>query len=180
MVDTTSPTLYLLKSENSEVFGPVDFDQLTAWATAAQVSPLDKISSDQETWFKAPMVPELGMDYLIELTSEQLYGPTTLGAIQEFINLGEVHADTNIINAKDGTSDLVSAIPDLTLPGNASAEEAESTGHPLRSGIRASLQQRIRELEHTLIEERRALDTLEERYERLEAKYTDLLKQRPE
>ena len=179
MVDTTSPTLYLLKAENSEVFGPVDFDQLTSWALTAQVSPLDKISSDQETWFKAPMVPQLGMDYLIELTSEQLYGPTTLGAIQEFINLGEVHADTNIINAKDGTSDLIGNIPNLTLPDITAIEPEESTGHPLRSGIRASLQQRIRELEHTLIEERRALDTLEERYERLEAKYTDLLSQRP-
>ena len=178
MVDTTSPTLYLLKAENSEVFGPVDFEQLTTWATAAQVSPLDKISSDQQTWFKAPMVPELGMDYLIELTSEQLYGPTTLGAIQEFINLGEVHGDTNIINAKDGSSDLVRDIPALVLPGNEPAEPAEPVGHPLRTGIRASLQQRIRELEHTLIEERRALDTLEERYEKLEAAYAELSKQR--
>ena len=90
MVDTTSPNLYLLKAEDSEVFGPVDFKQVTAWATAAQISPLDKVSSDQQTWFKAPMVPELEMDWLIELTSEQLYGPTTLGAIQEFLNLGEV------------------------------------------------------------------------------------------
>ncbi len=183
MVDTTSPNLYLLKAENSEVFGPVDFDQLTAWATAAQISPLDKISSDQQTWFKAPMVPELGMDWLIELTSEQLYGPTTLGAIQEFINQGEVHADTNLINAKDGTSAAISELPDLTLPGAAPAEEPaptpDPTGHPLRTGIRASLQQRIRELEHTLIEERRALDTLEERYEKLEAMYTELAKQRP-
>ncbi len=182
MVDTTSPTLYLLKAENSEVFGPVPFSQLTAWATAAQISPLDKISSDQQTWFKAPMVPELGMDWLIELTSEQLYGPTTLGAIQEFVNLGEIHADTNLINAKDGLSTIVSDLPELTMPGSAPVEVAEPEeprSHPLRTGIRASLQQRIRELEHTLIEERRALDTLEDRYEKLEAMYADLSKQRP-
>ena len=177
MVDTTSPTLYLLKAENSEVFGPIDFGQLTSWATAAQVSPLDKVSSDQHTWFKAPMVPELGMDYLIELTSEQLYGPTTLGAIQEFINLGEIHADTNIINAKDGSADLVRNIPALVLPSDESAEPVEPVTEPLRTGIRASLQQRIRELEHTLIEERRALDVLEERYEELEAMYAELSKQ---
>lgn len=184
MVDTTSPNLYLLKAENSEVFGPVDFNQLASWATAAQISPLDKISSDQQTWFKAPMVPELGMDWLIELSSEQLYGPTTLGAIQEFINLGEVHADTNLINAKDGTSTAVNEVPDLLLPDSAPAQTSETpvaletSAHPLRTGIRASLQQRIRELEHTLIEERRALDTLEERYEKLEAMYNELAKQR--
>ncbi len=103
MVDTSSDSLYLMKAEDNEVFGPVNFEQITAWATAAQVSPLDKISSDQHTWFKAPMVPELGMDWLIELTTEQLYGPTTLGAIQEFLNLGEVNADTTLINAQDGS-----------------------------------------------------------------------------
>ena len=179
MVDTTSPNLYLLKAEDSEVFGPVDFKQISAWATAAQISPLDKISSDQQTWFKAPMVPELEMDWLIELTSEQLYGPTTLGAIQEFLNLGEVHLDTVLINAKDGSSTAVQDIEGIAVPAEESEGEAVSEG-PVRTGIRASLQQRIRELEHTLFEERRALDDLQERYTKLEAKYVEIVKQRPE
>ena len=75
MIDHTASALYLLKAENNEVFGPVNFQQLNTWATSAQISPLDKVSTDQQTWFKAPMVPELGMDWLIELTSDQLYGP---------------------------------------------------------------------------------------------------------
>ena len=178
MVDTTSPNLYLLKAEDSEVFGPVDFKQITAWATAAQISPLDKISSDQHTWFKAPMVPELEMDWLIELTSEQLYGPTTLGAIQEFLNLGEVHLDTTLINAKDGSSTMVQDIQGITVPAEEPEEEAALEG-PVRTGIRASLQQRIRELEHTLFEERRSLEELQERYGKLEAKYVEIVKQRP-
>ncbi len=177
MVDTTSPNLYLLKAEDSEIFGPVDFKQITAWATAAQISPLDKISSDQQTWFKAPMVPELEMDWLIELTSEQLYGPTTLGAIQEFLNLGEVHLDTVLINAKDGSSTAVQNIEGIVPP--VEEPEEEVSDGPVRTGIRASLQQRIRELEHTLFEERRTLDELQERYHKLEAKYVEIVKQRP-
>ena len=180
MVDTNSPNLYLLKAEDSEVFGPVDFKQLTSWATAAQISPLDKISSDQQTWFKAPMVPELGMDWLIELTTEQLYGPTTLGAIQEFLNLGEVHLDTTLINAKDGSSAQVQDIEGITVPVEEPDEDAVPSEGPVRTGIRASLQQRIRELEHTLFEERRTLDDLQERYSKLEAKYVEIVKQRPE
>ena len=110
MVDTTSPTLYLLKAENSEVFGPVDFRSTHRLGRPQPRSARStRFPVIRNTWFKAPMVPQLGMDYLIELTSEQLYGPTTLGAIQEFINLGEVHADTNIINAKDGTQRSSSA-----------------------------------------------------------------------
>lgn len=179
MVDATSNTLYLLKAEDSEIFGPVKFEQLTAWAAAAQISPLDKISSDQQTWFKAPMVPELGMDWLIELTTEQLYGPTTMGAIQEFLNLGEVHPDTTLINARDGSSTLIKDIATLTIPAEEPAEDEAPSDQPVRSGIRSSLQQRIRELEHTLFEERRASEALEERYSKLEAKYVEIVKQRP-
>ena len=179
MVDTTSPNLYLLKAEDSEVFGPVDFKQLASWATAAQISPLDKVSSDQQTWFKAPMVPELGMDWLIELTSEQLYGPTTLGAIQEFLHLGEVHLDTVLINAKDGSTTEIQNIEGIAVPVEEPDEEAAPAEGPVRTGIRASLQQRIRELEHTLFEERRSLDELQERYRKLEAKYVEIVKQRP-
>ena len=179
MVDTSSDSLYLMKAENNEVFGPVNFQQITSWAAAAQVSPLDKISSDQNVWFKVPMVPELGMDWLIELTTEQLYGPTTLGAIQEFLNLGEVNADTVLINAKDGSSMQIKDIATLTMPVEEPEDEETPSDQPVRSGIRSSLQQRIRELEHTLFEERRALESLEERYGKLEAKYVEIVKQRP-
>ena len=178
MVDPTSTTWYLLKAEDSSTFGPVPFDQLSAWANTAQINPLDKVSSDQTSWFKAPMIPELKMDWLVELTSEQLYGPTTLGAVQEFLNLGEINADTSLINAKDGQQTYVREIELLTIPEE-EPEIVEPTDQPIRTGIRASLQQRIRELEHTLIEERRALEALQERYEKLETKYVEIVKNRP-
>jgi hypothetical protein len=178
MVAPASTTWYLLKAEDSSIFGPVSFDQLNAWATSAQISPLDKVSSDQHHWIKAPMLPELQMDWLVELTSEQLYGPTTLGAIQEFLNLGEINAETAILNARDGSSAYIRDVDSLTIPEE-EPEAAEPVDQPVRTGIRASLQQRIRELENTLLEERRAMELLDERYNKLEAKYVELVKQRP-
>ena len=179
MIDHTASALYLLKAENNEVFGPVNFQQLTTWATSAQISPLDKVSTDQQTWFKAPMVPELGMDWLIELTADQLYGPTTLGALQEFLNLGEINADTQLINARDGTAAIVRDLNTLSIPPEEPEEADGGADGPVRTGIRVSLQQRIRELENTLFEERRAFEALEERYAKLEAKYVEIVKQRP-
>lgn len=173
-----SASWYLLKAEDGAIFGPITFDQLNAWATSAQISPLDKLSPDQLTWMKAPMLPELQMDWLVELTSDQLYGPTTLGAIQEFLNIGEIAADTLVLNARDGTSAQVKDIDVLTIPEE-EPEAAEPVDEPVRTGIRASLQQRIRELESTLLEERRALELLEERYNKLEAKYVEIVKHRP-
>src|SRR3979409_1351785 len=93
---------FLRKHEDGSIFGPLPFAQLARWASTAQIAPHDAVSTDQLTWMKAPMLPQVGRDWLVEVTSERSYGPTTLGAIQEFIRLGEIDADTFVINACDG------------------------------------------------------------------------------
>lgn len=117
---------YLRKHEDGSIFGPVRFDQLARWASTAQIAPHDALSTDQRTWTKAPMLPQLGMDWLVEVTSEHYYGPTTLGAIQEFIRLGEISDDTFVINACDGTRRRIQEIRELlesAAQGNKAANE---------------------------------------------------------
>ena len=63
------------------------------------------------------MLPQLGMDWLVEVTSEHYYGPTTLGAIQEFIRLGEIRDDTFVINACDGTRRQIQEMRELLETG---------------------------------------------------------------
>src|SRR6267378_1258944 len=103
MEEVSSQRWFLRKHQDGAVFGPISFDQLAGWASSAQVAPQDVVSTDQQTWLKAPMVPQLGLDWLVELTTEHYYGPTTVGAIQEFIRLGDINADTFVINSCDGT-----------------------------------------------------------------------------
>ena len=162
------------------MFGPLSFEQLARWASTAQVAPHDAISSDQLTWTKAPMLPELGMDWLVELTSEQYYGPTTLGAVQEFIRLGEIDGETFVINSCDGTRRQILQVPELQdalsmfASEPALSPEVEPAAEPMASGISMDLQDRIRDLEQTLREERRALEEMEERYRELEQRYQAL------
>src|SRR3979409_737847 len=85
---------FLRKHEDGSTFGPVRFDQIARWATAAQIAPHDTLSNDRQTWVKAPMLAQLGMDWLVELTSEHYYGPTTLGALQKFIRPAETDGET--------------------------------------------------------------------------------------
>lgn len=158
---------FLMKQDDGSVFGPITFEQLRLWAYEAQISPLDKLSADEKTWVKAPMVPELEMDYLVEVSPDQFYGPTTIGAVREFLQAGEISDDTIITNCKDGTELPVREIPELQPP-------AHESDQPVRTSVRLSLQQRIRELEETLLEERRARDAAELRCERLEAKLSEL------
>jgi peptidoglycan hydrolase-like protein with peptidoglycan-binding domain len=160
---------FLMKNEDGSVFGPISFEQLRQWAMDAQVSPLDKVSTDEKSWSKAPMVPELQMDYLVEVTPDQFYGPTTLGAVREFLQMGEINADTTITNCRDGAVTQVKNVPELQI-----SPEEEEAMQPVRTSIRINLQQRIRDLEETLMEERRAREQAEHLVEKLEAKLGEI------
>ncbi len=184
MENATAQSWFLRKQEDNTVFGPLSYEQLADWARNAQVAPHDSISTDQANWMKAPMLPELGMDWLVEVTSERYYGPTTLEAIQEFIRLREIDGETFIINACDGTRRQVRDYPQFQLPPpedetaepatTEGAEEAEHPNEPAASGISIDLQDRIRDLEQALREERRAFDESEVRYQELLQRYNDV------
>lgn len=163
---------YLMKHDDGAVFGPVPLDQLREWAVDAQISPLDKVSADEKSWVKAPMIPDLEMDYLIEVSPDQYYGPTTLGAVREFLQNNEINEDTIIINCRDGTQRMVKELPEFRPPTEEQRQAQEEP--PVRTSIRVSLQQRIRDLEHSLMEERRARDDAERRCEKLEARLAEL------
>jgi len=162
-------TWYLMKNDDGTIFGPISFEQLRQWALDAQVAPLDKVSNDEKTWIKAPMVPELEMDFLVEVSPDQFYGPTTVGAVREFLQVGEINGDTPITNCRDGSVKQVKDVPELQI-----REEAEDTTQPVRTSIRINLQQRVRDLEEALMEERRAREQAEHLVERLEARLADI------
>jgi hypothetical protein len=170
---------FLRKHEDGNIFGPLPFAQLARWASSAQVAPHDAVSADQTTWIKAPMLPELGMDWLVEVTTERYYGPTTLGAIQEFMRLGEINNETFVINSCDGVRKRISEMP-LVLPQIVADESVpevialETFAEPAATGMSIDVQDRIRDLEQSLREERRALRESEERYRALELKYQEL------
>jgi hypothetical protein len=173
---------FLRKHEDGNIFGPLTFEQLAGWASSARVAPNDSLSVDQTNWIKAPMLPELQMDWIVEVTSERYYGPTTLGAVNEFIGLEEINEDSFLINACDGTREQIKGMVGRL---QAQAAERETREHdavttaidaePTATVITLGMQNRIRELEESIRERRRALIDAEERYRDLEAKYLELL-----
>ncbi|MDP9292681.1 MAG: DUF4339 domain-containing protein [Verrucomicrobiota bacterium] len=161
-----SQTWYLMKHYDGTIFGPIEFTQLRQWALDAQISPFDKVSTDESTWVKAPMVPELEMDYIIEVSPDQYYGPTTLGAVKDFLESGEINRETIVTDCKDGTEQAVKDIKEL--------QAAPEAIQPVRTNLRLSLQQRIRDLEQSLLEERRGRESAEQLVHKLEARLAEL------
>ncbi|MEY4300729.1 MAG: hypothetical protein RIR25_1965 [Verrucomicrobiota bacterium] len=161
-----SSNWYLKKHDDGEVFGPVDFAKLKEWARSAQVSPLDMVSDDRKNWMKSPLLQALHMDYLVQLGDESFYGPTTEEAVQEFLRLGEIHADTVLINCCTGEE---MALRDSGLFQDQPPPMEDITlREPGRRTIRQNLQQRIRELELLLVEKRQKLEMAEARIRHLE------------
>lgn len=120
------------------------------------------------------MLGELGMDWLIEITGERLYGPTTLGAIGEFLRLSEITNENYVINACDGSRRRIGEL--LTLFPTIAEEHNGDTA--AASGTSINFADRIRDLERSLHEERHALHESEARYRDLEQRYNELLAQR--
>ena len=165
---------FLRKQGAGELYGPLTFDQLASWASLAQIAPHDAVSTDQTNWMKAPMLPELGMDWIVEVTSERLYGPTTLGAIREFIRLGEITEDNFVINACDATRHQIRDIAPL-LDAVPTDDQAQNDAAPGAEAMSINVHDRIRELEDALREERRAYAELEQHYRDLEQRYNDVV-----
>lgn len=168
---------YLLKHDDGALFGPINFDQLKQWALEAQISPQDKVSNDGKAWIKAPMVPELQMDYLIEVSPDQFYGPTTVGAVREFYQMGEIDGSARVTNCRDGSESLIGEVPELMAAPESETPEGDDPisdeERPVRTSIRLNLQQRIRELETALHEERQARATAEHVIGQLEGKLAE-------
>lgn len=163
-----SPKWFLIKQEDETVFGPLPFSQLLQWSEDACISPLDKVSSDGTNWVKAPMIPDLHMDYLLELEPGAYYGPTTIGAIREFLIAGEITLDTLLTNCTNGEKKPLRAYPKLFQ----GPEQQPSS--ILRVGARENLQARIRELEETLLQERQQRKIAEECRAKAEARIAEL------
>jgi hypothetical protein len=178
-----SENWFLKKHDNGEVFGPVPFEKIRDWADSAQVNPQDMLSTDQVIWTKAPMIPELEMDWLVVVGENLLYGPTTAEALLEFERLGEINPATALINCKKGESStlgetpffhafLADALHESRVPDNTLRALMQPPGEG--GSFRFNLQQRIRELENALLDKRRKLMAAEETIVRLEAKIREL------
>lgn len=169
-----SDNWFLQKHDDGTIFGPASEDQIQDWALAAKISPLDKVSSDgQSSWRRSPMFPELHMDWLVEVSEDYLYGPTTFGTVQEFLAAGEIDGETIVINCKEGSQARVKDMPVFsTRLRRTNAENLVNEPSNSNQG-NLSDSEHILELEGKILDLRRALHQSELRYQQLRAKYTE-------
>lgn len=170
MAVTNPANWRLRKHEDKSVFGPVHFEKILEWARSAQIAPQDMVSEDGVIWTKAPMVPELEMDWLVQVGDELFYGPTTSQAVLEFLAAGEIRPETKVINCRDNTERQLKEC-DFFPPSEGDDDYALQ---PSKGFIRINLQRRIRELETNLMDRQRQLMQAEDMIRKMESRIREL------
>ncbi|MBQ7190209.1 MAG: hypothetical protein IJR99_12415 [Kiritimatiellae bacterium] len=85
-----------MKDEQGNQFGPVVWESLLGWATDGRIGPSDQISPDGTHWRNASDVAELQMEWLVELSPGNYYGPITRSAAESLIRDKSVPAGASV------------------------------------------------------------------------------------
>lgn len=91
-------TIFFLKKPDGAVYGPVERTTLIDWAKQGRVAPEDSISKDRLTWYPAPTLTDLEMNWMVELNDGSQYGPVHLLALQELTADGSITDDARVAN----------------------------------------------------------------------------------
>lgn len=168
---TESPAQWRVKkaSDNS-IYGPVDGGMLKEWANSAQISPVDTVDMGDENWRPAPEIEFLDMHWIVKLPDEEVYGPTTVGTLREFIQEGLISEKTLATHAKTNQS-----LPIAALFAALDFEKKRSMRRPPKEdkkstaslAVEMAKDQRIRQLEEDLRELRKEHETLVHKYRQL-------------
>jgi chromosome segregation ATPase len=94
----TGPVPWYLKLDDESVFGPVPAPKLYDWAAQCRIGPDHQLSKDQKTWVAAKDVPDLKMEWAVELVDGGSYGPINMFAVHHLISDGAVAADAKLQN----------------------------------------------------------------------------------
>lgn len=99
---------WYLRKQEGDTYGPVDLPTLQLWATDSRINPNDLVSSDRETWRLAAEVPELGLDWMVEMRDGTEFGPVHLLVIRDLVHDGSVSRRALMTNVRTQEKVVVS------------------------------------------------------------------------
>lgn len=167
---------YLRKADGRN-FGPVELEELRAWAAEGRIGPGESVSRDLRTWAPAKDVPELEMQWVVRLPDGSDYGPLHLLALGGLVRRGVLGPLDAVRNARTGESRPAA---EVLLPALVAErmERIESVDLQ-RAGEVSHGRQQVRALERERDESRKREAELRHRVVDLETRLRDLLRKPP-
>jgi hypothetical protein len=170
-IDSELPLVWRVKKvPDNAVYGPVDEATLKEWANSAQISPEDLIDLSDENWKPAPEIEFLEMLWMVKLPGDELYGPTSVGTLREFIQEGLITEKTAATNINSHQSLPIGALfAALDFEKKRALRSAAQDGMKNTASLAVDMakDQRIRQLEEDLRSMRKELESLTHKYRQL-------------
>ncbi len=138
--------MWTVRAEDGTTFGPATLASLQAWARDGRLAPGHMVSSDGTSWQPVTRIPQLAMDWVVEISPGTFYGPVHAQALEELVRDGSLSPDVTRFSRA-----AASAAPDV-VPG-ADREALERRLETLRAAFTARTEELDRQLQ-TLAEER--------------------------
>jgi hypothetical protein len=117
---------WFLKIDDGSVFGPVPTADLRGWAEQGRIAPGNQLSQDKKTWIPAETLPDLQMQWMVQLRDDTLYGPLNIKALVDLVRDGTVPPGA-VLTHKDTrrTSTIQKELPELAqaAPAAPAADE---------------------------------------------------------
>ena len=113
---------WYLKMNDGTVYGPADLSRLQTWAREGRVAPSSQISSDRKSWTTASRMPELGMEWVVEVEQGQYYGPFHPDVVRDLIAQKRIPASARRFRLDTGR-----AQEDRSKELNAALEQAKAS-----------------------------------------------------
>ena len=128
---------WYLRKQDQTIYGPVALAALQDWARWGRVQPDDEVSPDRQVWQRAPALPDLQMEWLIDLGDGERFGPVHVLALAELVREGSVPADVWVQHVSDGR---ISQLAAVALPAVLAVPPPVPPPDPELARLRAALQ----------------------------------------
>jgi len=122
-------SMWFVRTADSDIYGPVELEELQQWAEQGRIEPLNEISVDQENWISAAELPELEMNWMAELDDNKTFGPFNFHLTHELVQRGVISKDTTIRNRKTGETHTIESTEEET-DANDISEQPHETDEP--------------------------------------------------
>ena len=93
--------MWRVRLDDGSEYGPVEEGKLLSWAREGRITPSSQISSDGTTWILASRKPELGMDWLVETSPGEYFGPFHHDVVQGLLDSGKITSETRTFRLSD-------------------------------------------------------------------------------
>ena len=93
---------WFLRTGDGSVYGPLDVTQLRSWAEDCRVAPGNEVSLDKKSWVKVESLPEVDMNWMVELANGKAFGPINAKAITDFLKSGAVLPNSKVYHKSTG------------------------------------------------------------------------------